>query len=201
MTEKSDEKTNCAENNSAEQIEESGQGGQDGQGGQGEKDYGNMLISDRSAKPSAIKIGGWILFCDFVLSIVYGVLVESANNNIDAQMNTAPAFLLTMAALSIFMFFYIRKNLGAVVCAVEIYDRAAVIHAPELVGKAKRAHADDEILTRTLNRGDVAAVSAKGGRIYITCTDGRRYLLERMKKAEIIGEKLLGDYTDESVDR
>jgi hypothetical protein len=190
MTEKTDEKNLDAENNSAKTA------GQSEEGGSSEKDYGNLLISDRSAKPSAVKIGGWIGFCDFICAIVYGILVESANNNIDAQMNTAPAFLITMAALSLFLFFYIRKNLGAVVGAVEIYDRAAVIHAPELAGKAKRAHADDETVTRKLERGDVAAVSSKGGRIYITCTDGRRYLLERMKKAEIIGEKLLTDYIE-----
>lgn len=145
---------------------------------------GRLLIADRSAKPSALKLCGAILFCDFLLAVVYGIVVEGANNNIDAQMNGAPAFVGTMAVLSFFLFFYLRKNLGAVKTSVDVYERGVVISAPVLAPKAKKVHADDPIENRTLLKGEIADCFAKGGRLCVIASDGKRYMLVRMKKAD-----------------
>lgn len=152
--------------------------------GENENSLGRLLIADRSAKPSAPVLLGAILFCDFLLAVVYGIVVESANNNIDAQMNGAPAFVGTMAALSVFVFFYLRKNLGAVKTSVEVYERCVVISAPVLAPKAKKVHADDPIENRTFSKGEIADCFAKGGRLCIIASDGRQYLLVRMKQAD-----------------
>ena len=153
-----------------------------------ENNLGRLLIADRSAKPSAPVLICVILFCVFLLAVVYGIIVEGANNNIDAQMNGAPAFIGTMAALSVFVFFYLRKNLGAVRTSVDVYERGVVISAPVLAPKAKKVHADDPIENRTLLKGEIADCFTKGGRLCIIACDDKRYLLVRMKKADRAAE-------------
>lgn len=151
---------------------------------------GEMLLSDSSAPPSALKLWFWILFGDFIAAILYGIAVEAANGSIDAQMEGAPAFLITAAVISIFLFFYIRKNVVAIVSHVEIYERAVLISAPKIAKGAKRAHAEDENEIRVLYRGDVKDVTQKGRRLTITDTNGERYYFPRMKKSEQIFTRL-----------
>ncbi len=153
---------------------------------------GELLFSDSSAPPSAVKLWFWILFGDFIAAILYGVAVEAANGSIDAQMEGAPAFLITAAVISIFLFFYIRKNVTAIVSHIEIYERAVLISAPKIAGGAKRAHAEDENEIRAFYRGDVKDVTQKGKRMVITDSTGERYYFPRMKRSEQIFTRLQG---------
>lgn len=147
---------------------------------------GELLFSDSSAPPSALKLWFWILFGDFIAAILYGVAVEAANGSIDAQMEGAPAFLITAAVISLFLFFYIRKNVVAIVSYIEVYERVVLISAPRLAKGAKRAHAEDENEEIALYRGDIKDISLKGRRVLITSADGGVYYLPRMKRAERI---------------
>lgn len=147
---------------------------------------GELLISDASAPPSTAKLWFWIIFGDFIAAILYGVAVEAANGNIDAQMDGAPAFLITAALISIFLFFYIRKNVTAVKGSIEVYERAVLISAPTLKKGAKRAHSEDENEVRLLFRGEIKDISIKGKKILITACDDRVYYLPRMKRAAMV---------------
>lgn len=147
---------------------------------------GKLLFSDASAPPSAAKLCFWIIFGDFIAAIAYGVAVEAANGNIDAQMDGAPAFLITAAVISVFLFFYIRKNVTAVKSSIKIYERALIISAPRLKTGAKRAHAEDENEERVIYRSEIKDISLKGRRILLTTSDDATYYFPRMKKAERI---------------
>ena len=63
-----------------------------------------------------------------------------------------------------------------------------MISAPTLSPKAKKAHADDPIENRTLSKGEIADCYAKGGKLCITASDGKRYMFVRMKKADRAAE-------------
>ena len=89
-----------------------------------------LIYTEKSSKPSLLKILLWILLGDFVACILYGIAM-GAGGSIDAQLNGAPAFLAEISVISVILAILFYRLSGKRITSISIYERTVVFSAPK----------------------------------------------------------------------
>lgn len=89
-----------------------------------------LIYTEKSAKPSLLKILFWILAGDFLACILYGI-ATGAGGSIDAQMNGAPMFLAVLSVITVVLTILFYGIAGKRVTSISVYERTVIIDAPK----------------------------------------------------------------------
>lgn len=90
-----------------------------------------LVYTEKSAKPSLIKILCWLLAGDFLACILYGIAM-GAGGSIDKQMENAPAFLIELAVITTVLTILFYRLSGKRNTSISIYERTVIFSAPKV---------------------------------------------------------------------
>lgn len=145
-------------------------------------------VSDR---PSIFRIAGVVLLADFIVCLMYGITL-GIGGNLDAQMNAAKPFLITIGCLSLFCGFLLYRRQDKIITEIVITQREITFTAPYAPQKWHPLSPDAESFTVTCPVEGIRLAVRKGRDVILTAADGNRYILVRMPDPDHL-VKLMND--------
>lgn len=154
-------------------------------------DEEKIVLKAVSDRPGIFRIAGAVLSVDFIVCLLYGVSM-GAGGNIDAQMNMALPFLITIGCLSLFCGFLIYRRQDKIITEIVVDQRNLTFTAPYVPPKWHMLSPDADLFTVNCPVKDIRMASRKGRNVILTAADGKKYILVRMPDPDHL-VKLIND--------
>lgn len=151
----------------------------------------STVLKSVSDRPSILRITGGILLVDFIVCLMYGITM-GAGGNIDAQMNMAPPFLITIGCLSLFCGFLLYRRQDKIITEIVIAERDITFTAPHAPAKWHTLSPDAEQFIVNCHIEGIRLAVRKGRNVILTAADGNHYILVRMPDPDHL-VKILND--------